>query len=386
MHGGVVAAADAMLVLDHGARALLAEGPCCDELTARHGPLVGRSVLELASGVRFVADDGQRLPGDEAVERALAGESLAGLSFVGGRLFETRVTARRGTDDRTEGACIVALEVTKRHRDLALALREDRLAALETLAAGVGHEINNPLTYVLMNLDHLARQLRALAAVECPGATGRCELSASADALLTAVETSLEGARRIEAVTHDVLVFTRGDTEHRTLVDVRAVVESALRIAEVEIQRRAQIVRKLEDVPLVAASDKALGAVFLHLLANAARAIPEGDADRQRVRVTTSSDDRGFAVVDIADTGIGIAPDVLTRVFDPFFTTRPFGAGRGMGLSISHGIVRHLGGELTVESSLGEGSRFRVMLPPDRRSSGTHERAERHGACSGDPG
>jgi signal transduction histidine kinase len=376
MHGEVVGAADATLVVDRGGRVLVAEGPCCDEVAARHGPLVGRSVLDLACGVRFVADDGRGLPGDEAVERALAGESLAGLSFVDGRLFETRVAARRSTDDVTEGACIVALEVTERHRELALALREDRLAALETLAAGVGHEINNPLTYVLMNLDHVAQQLRALAAAEGRTSTCRCELSASADAFLVAVDTALAGAKRIEAVTRDILVFTRGDTERRTLVDVRAVVEATLHVARAEIQRRAQLVRELGDVPLVAASDKALGSVFLHLLANAARAIPEGNADRHRVRVTTSSDDRGFAVVEIADTGTGIAPDVLTRVFDPFFTTRPFGAGRGMGLSISHGIVRHLGGELTVESSVGEGSRFRVLLPPGRRWSGTHERAD----------
>src|SRR5262249_29278483 len=117
----------------------------------------------------------------------------------------------------------------------------------------------------------------------------------------------------------------------------------------------------------VEANEAQLGHVFLNLLLNAARAIPEGNPSREEVRVATRSDEAGDVIVEVSDTGAGIEPDVLPRIFDPFFTTRGAGKGVGLGLSVSHGIVKSLGGEMRVESAPGKGSLFRVVLRASQR-------------------
>jgi len=130
-----------------------------------------------------------------------------------------------------------------------------------------------------------------------------------------------------------------------------------------EIRHRARLCKVLAEVPLVEANEARLGQVFLSLLLNAAQAIPEGEADRHEVRLATRTDGRGNAVVEVTDTGTGIAPEDLPRVFDPFFTTK--GLERtGLGLAMSLGTVKSLGGEITVCSVAGQGTTFRVVLRP----------------------
>jgi two-component system, cell cycle sensor histidine kinase and response regulator CckA len=130
-----------------------------------------------------------------------------------------------------------------------------------------------------------------------------------------------------------------------------------------EIRHRARLTKEYGATPLVDADDVRLGQVFINLLVNAAQALPEGRADSNEVRVITSTDAMGRAVVEIHDTGSGIPESVLGRVFDPFFTTKPIGLGTGLGLSICHNIVTSMGGTITVESEIGRGTRFRVVLP-----------------------
>ncbi|HYQ80306.1 MAG TPA: ATP-binding protein, partial [Anaeromyxobacteraceae bacterium] len=179
-----------------------------------------------------------------------------------------------------------------------------------------------------------------------------------------------QGAERIRAIVRDLATFSRGhEPEAVRPVDVNRALEFSLKMAERQITARARLTRRLGDVPPVMGAESRLSQVFLNLLVNAAQSIPEGDAARHEVRVSTAWDpQRGRVAVEVADTGRGIAPEDRARIFDPFFTTKPVGQGTGLGLSISHSIVTSLGGEIAVESAPGQGTVMRVLLPAAERA------------------
>jgi PAS domain S-box-containing protein len=291
----------------------------------------------------------------------------------GGRYRTTEAVAAPVEFEGAPAVIVVARDVTERAEFQHHLLERDRMSALGTLSAGVAHEINNPLTYLLVNLEHVLRRLRAVSASDDPIA----ELTApepgsdprnsprthgSLASLVQSLQHAVEGANRVRQIVRDLLTFSQGHVEHRGTVDVRSLVESAVQIAWHEIRHRARLVKALADVPPIDANEARLGQVFLNLLLNAAQAIPEGHADKNEIRVATRTDERGNAVVEIGDTGMGIAPKDLPRIFDPFFTTKE--SGTGLGLAISHGTVKGLGGDIQVSSVLGEGSTFRVTIPP----------------------
>jgi CheY-like chemotaxis protein/two-component sensor histidine kinase len=172
-----------------------------------------------------------------------------------------------------------------------------------------------------------------------------------------------EGAVRVRDVARDLKVFSRGDDLRRTTVDVREVLESSLRLAHTEIRHRAQLVREYGDVPVVVANPSRLGQVFLNLAVNAAQALPDGDAEHQRIHIVTRFEPPERVIVEFRDSGHGIPASILPRIFDPFFTTKPVGVGSGLGLGICYRIIRELGGDIEVESREGEGATFRVTLP-----------------------
>jgi PAS domain S-box-containing protein len=243
------------------------------------------------------------------------------------------------------GVTFVAWDVT-RQKELETHLTvADRMASIGTLAAGIVHEINNPLTYVLVNLEWLAKK-------------GQLE-----DATHARVAAALEGADRIRGVVSDVRTFSSAGNAQRYAVDVRQVLDAALRIAQAEVRQRARVVTRYDEVPPVLASEGRLGQVFLNLLINAAQAIEVGDPRKNEITVTAGRDDAGRVVVSVSDTGIGIAPELLGTIFEPFVTTKPQDVGTGLGLYICRNVVNALGGELTVTSTLGIGSTFSVVLP-----------------------
>ncbi|HEU4383665.1 MAG TPA: PAS domain S-box protein [Anaeromyxobacteraceae bacterium] len=250
-------------------------------------------------------------------------------------------------------------DVTEKRRLHAQLIQSDRMASMGTLAAGVAHEINNPLAYVVANLGWVAQ---ALGGAGPGGAVPPEDLVEMREAL----EEARGGAERVRAIVRDLKTFSRGDEPARGPTDVRRVLESALNLARNEIRHRARMIKDFGEVPAVEASEHRLGQVFLNLLINAAQAIPEGRADKNQVRAVTRTDDRGRAVVEIHDTGTGIPPEHLASIFEPFFTTKPPGVGTGLGLAICHGIVTGLGGEIRVTSRPGHGSVFQVILPPAR--------------------
>jgi CheY-like chemotaxis protein len=164
-------------------------------------------------------------------------------------------------------------------------------------------------------------------------------------------------------VVRDLKTFSRADDEHRTVLHLPAVIDSAIHLASPEIKYRARVVRDYGEVPPVQANEARLGQVLVNLLVNAAQAISEGNVDGNEIRDRTLTDALGRAVVEVRDTGRGIPRDILGHVFDPFFTTKPPNAGTGLGLSICRNIVAALGGEIGVESAEGRGATFRVALP-----------------------
>lgn len=267
---------------------------------------------------------------------------------------------------------VLGRDVTDRVRIQQQLVTADRLASLGLLAAGVAHEINNPLAYVLGNIETMGRTLpkvaRELTALEGEVDSGRVkEHVGAAIQMLEKAEamqkTAVEGCLQMRLIVADLKTFSRADEDAVGLVDVRWSLDAATNIARNEIEKRARLITRYGDVPLVRANESRLGQVFLNLLVNAAQAIPDGDPSGNEVRIATRVDALGRVVIEISDTGPGIAAHEMERVFDPFFTTKPVGVGTGLGLSICHGIVAGLGGSIEIASAPGQGATFRVTLP-----------------------
>jgi signal transduction histidine kinase/CheY-like chemotaxis protein len=226
----------------------------------------------------------------------------------------------------------------------------DRMASVGTLAAGVAHEINNPLAYITANLEMIVEELHDT------GSTG------SVEHVVAMAREAHEGAERVRRIVRGLKTFSRSDKEQRVAIDLHRVLEQSIAMAFNEIKHHACLEKDFGPAPVVEGDETRLGQVFINLLVNAAQAIPAGQAQSNTIRVVIRTDDRKRAVVEVHDTGPGISPEILSHVFDPFFTTKAVGVGTGLGLSICHGIVAALGGEITVESVLGRGTVVRVTL------------------------
>jgi signal transduction histidine kinase len=233
-------------------------------------------------------------------------------------------------------------------------LLSDRLASIGMVAAGVAHEINNPLAYVLGNLEFALEQL------EGTGSSDGAAVEMSE--VIEALQHAREGSERIRVTTRDLKVFCRTDEEARTTVNVRKVMESSINMAWNEIRHRARLVRHFEAVPGILGNENRLGQVFLNLLMNAAQALPERPIEENEISVSIRAD-AGDVLIEISDTGTGIPPALQKRIFEAFYTTKPQGVGTGIGLSICHSIVTDLGGQISVQSELGKGTVFRILLP-----------------------
>jgi PAS domain S-box-containing protein len=248
----------------------------------------------------------------------------------------------------TPAVLSVLRDVTERRAASQRVQLTDRLAAIGTLAAGVAHEINNPLAYVLSNLSMLTE----LIARDAPDE--QHELACEA----------LDGAERIKRIVEGMRTLARpSDPQRRAQLSLGHAIGHAIDLAGNELKHRARLELDLRPLPRVLGDETALVQVFVNLLTNAAQAIAPGSSEAHVVRVRGLTRADGAAQVSVEDDGSGMTPEVLARVFDPFFTTKTVNDGTGLGLSISHGIVASHGGELTAESQRGKGSRFTVTLP-----------------------
>ncbi len=236
--------------------------------------------------------------------------------------------------------------------------RSQKLEALGRLAAGMGHEINNPLTYVVANIDFVIDLLDQESAA--PQAEQIAQMRED-------LGHARMGADRIGRIVQDMRIFSRMREEEDDLgpVSLGEVLDLASKMVASEVRSRAQLVRRFDEVPRVWGIQSRLEQVFVNLIINAAQALPAGQAKDNRISLVLrrARDDDQRVVVEIQDTGVGIAAEDLERVFDPFFTSKAIGEGTGLGLSICHGIVTSLGGTIEVDSAVGEGTTVRVTLP-----------------------
>ncbi|MDG6997670.1 MAG: response regulator [Nitrososphaerota archaeon] len=231
----------------------------------------------------------------------------------------------------------------------------DRLVSVGILAAGVGHEINNPLASLIGNLD--------LALGEMSKVKSRSQVPDDLKALHEEIRDARDAAQRIRNVANDLKLFARADVEEIAAVDIQSIVESSLRLAGNEIRNRAKLRMNFEKLPPVSGNESRLGQVFLNLIINAAQSIPEGNSIENEISLSGELDPSGNVVVEIRDSGSGMTDEIKKQLFTPFFTTKPIGVGTGLGLSICRRIVDSMGGTISVESEVGTGSSFRVKLP-----------------------
>ncbi|WNG34499.1 HAMP domain-containing protein [Archangium violaceum] len=230
----------------------------------------------------------------------------------------------------------------------------DRLVTMGQLAAGVGHEINNPLAFILSNLGFAREELGRLEGA--PSSEERAEL-------LAALAEAHEGAERVRLLAQDLKLLSHADDSASGPVDLGAVLRSASKMATHEIRYRARLVMASDGLPPVRGNAARLCQVFLNLLINAAHAIAPGQVERNEIKLLARTGADARVTVEVSDTGCGIPAENLERIFRPFFTTKPAGVGSGLGLSVCQRIIVAHGGELTVESVVGRGTTFRVVLP-----------------------
>lgn len=303
---------------------------------------------------RIHPDDIQRVT--ESLRRSVDGNDANWLEeyrFFRGDDSVATVTDRGIVTRDEQGRAIrmigAMMDVTERRRLEARLLVADRMASLGTLAAGIAHEINNPLAYVLANLDYALEELG---------------IRHESGDVISGLTEARAGAWRVSEIVRNLKTFSHGDEVPRQVIEVVPVVESAINMAANEIRHRARLVRDFRKIPPVAASEARLGQVALNLLVNAAQALADGNAADHEIRVITETDARGHAVIEVRDNGPGIPLEIRNRIFDPFFTTKQVGGGTGLGLSICHSIVAGLGGEIIADSAPSGGCIMRVMLPP----------------------
>lgn len=359
--------ADAVITVDLAGNVTYMN-PAAEVLT---GTRVDDGVGRPARDVVRLLDKEARVQSDTPLDRALRERQSITLGeaplLAGGTT--TRIIGDSAAPVTDEGELVGAVMVFRDITEQKLLQKQfelaDRLSSLGTMAAGVAHEVNNPLAVVVANASFVREELGRLR--EEFRARGDRDTDASITRLEEAVQAQTEiesAARRIARIVADLKTFSR-PSEPTGDADVGRVVEWAVRTTAHEFRHRARVTTNVAE-PLIAGADETrLGQVLVNLLLNAAHAISPGNVEANEVSIVAhrSGSDNGHIVVEVSDTGCGIPDDVLPHIFEPFFTTKSDGLSAGLGLSICHGIVHSLGGEIQVESTVGMGSRFRVILP-----------------------
>lgn len=233
-------------------------------------------------------------------------------------------------------------------------IQMEKMASLGTLAAGIAHEINNPLSFLVSNLESLRDYIRnGFKETSLEKQNSKTTL----EDLRAMVQESLEGALRIKKIVRDLRTFSRRSEAQKISVDINQILESALSILWNEIKYKITLIKDYQVKSSLLAEPTQLSQVFLNILINASQAISE----KGTISLSTTEDTKNI-YIKISDTGCGIPKDVLPRIFDPFFSTKK---GVGLGLSVSYNIIKQHAGDIKVESKLGYGTTFTIQLPKD---------------------
>ena len=288
--------------------------------------------------------------------------------------IEERKSAHAALEHEKEEQRALIKKLEEAHNQL---LQSEKLASIGQLAAGVAHEINNPIGFVNSNLGVLKKYVSNLLQIIDLYESGRHFLAADAvlqgrieqacatadleflrNDIETLISESIEGATRVRRIVQDLRDFSRVDSAEWQSADLHAGLESTLNVVWNEIKFKADVVREFGTLPPVECRLSQVNQVFMNLLVNAAQAIPEHGTITLRSGCVGDK-----AWISISDTGQGVPQELMTRIFDPFFTTKPVGTGTGLGLSVSYGIIAKHGGHIDVQSEPGQGATFSVHLP-----------------------
>ncbi len=314
-------------------------------LGAEPGTLEGRTMADLLEEAEIDPSDGLRE--QETLLRSLAGD-LVPVSVSMSQLYDRQ--------QNQIGLVLVARDLREIANLRSRLIVSDRLAAVGQLAAGIAHEINNPMAYVRANLCAMVNLLDTVHAKLSARLVH--ELNAEIEEGRELMNESVEGVDRVATIVRDVKDFSRADGGDHERIALQPLLDAVLRVAKPQLPAGCRIERYYAEIPEVGGCSQELKQVFLNLLINASQSI-----DRQgAIRIGTAYE-AGCVIVSIEDEGCGIPDDAIEHIFDPFFTTKPVGQGTGLGLSISYQIVRNHGGQITVDSQPGAGTTFRVALP-----------------------
>jgi signal transduction histidine kinase len=313
--------------------------------------------------------------GSDYVTKPFQTEEVLARVFTHVALYRTQ----RNLYDREETLRSNLAELEAAHAKLkemgSQILQSEKLASIGQLAAGVAHEINNPIGFVNSNLGtlklYVEKMLNVLSAYE----KSEGEMSGETREALTALKQkinldylredigsllaeSMDGMQRVKHIVQDLKDFSHVDETGMQLADLEQGLDSTLNVVWNELKYKAEVVKEYAGIQHVMCIPAQLNQVFMNLLINAGQAIEENG----KITIRTGQDEDGVWV-EVEDTGKGVQPEHLDRIFDPFFTTKPVGKGTGLGLSVSFGIVQKHGGRIEVKSEVGKGTIFRVVLP-----------------------
>jgi two-component system NtrC family sensor kinase len=335
---------------------------------ARRGPLAG-ALKGLHANLRHLTWQTQQVAAGDFSQRV---DFLGAFSTAFNSMVGALAQARQDLIDKNQ-------ELGKAYEELKAAeaqlLQQEKMASIGQLAAGIAHEINNPMGFIQSNLGTLknygetlktyvdaADQLMAQCPEDVRGELTRqrtdLDLEYIFEDMPTLIGESVSGAKRVRDIVLALKSFSHVDEAEVQQININDCIESTIATTESTLRVKATVVREYGELPAIECRPHLLSQLFLNLLLNAAHAITAPG----EIRVTTRHE--GDAVIaTISDTGCGMPPEIVKRIFEPFFTTRPVGQGTGLGLSVAYDIVKKHGGKIDVESTVGTGSTFIIRLP-----------------------
>ena len=373
---------DPAVKLDSAVQALLKAKPAGQALSTKlalltSGPRLDNLTLSFNSEVEATLQDKERY---RVYLIAYAGALLILLAYLGGKLKASNVELEKRVEERTRELSAAMQHLKESESQL---IQSEKMSSLGQMVAGVAHEINTPLAYVKNSLGTVAEKLPELKSVldncekllallqagnDASGLSKQFALVSQqiaqlkqqgvVDELAGLVKDGLYGTGQMAEIVGNLKDFSRLDRSKVTSFNLNEGLQSTLLLAK-HLLKAVTINKNLGDVKPIVCSPSQINQVFLNLITNAAQAMGERPGT---ITLTTRVEGDGVAV-DVADDGNGIAPEVLPKIFDPFFSTKEIGKGTGLGLSISYKIVQQHGGRINVESKVGSGTRFTVWLP-----------------------